>query len=287
MRPGRLDRIEIGGIDRGEIIRQARTIFTIGGEQLRHGCPALAQIVLLLGQRIAKQQAITRIARLPQNLPKAGDMVALRAHLAQTGEQVMRARIARNARQQRLDHLFGFVHFPQKPEGCGQIVAIVAHLGRGFDGKGKVGQRGGMIAEPGIDAAHGIAAERVIGQVGFGIGQCLRGGAVLTGEDLEPGELGAIFAARGQCDGLCQFGQRRTDRPLPRLRHGHQEMPLGGSLGPGDKRGGKPGGCPQIAPRKRLTRGDGAGRRRRDRRRKGGQNADPVRRGGGACAWPR
>jgi hypothetical protein len=40
-------------------------------------------------------------------------MVALRAHLAQTGQQVMRARMARNAREQRFERRVGLVHRPR------------------------------------------------------------------------------------------------------------------------------------------------------------------------------
>jgi hypothetical protein len=102
------------------------------------------------------------------------------------------ARVIGGERDQRLQRGARLVRLPQEVERDRLVVAELAASRIEPDRLREMRQRGAMIAEPRIDAAHRVEAQRIGGQRLLGFAQQGGGIAVPPDETVEPGELGPI-----------------------------------------------------------------------------------------------
>jgi hypothetical protein len=145
----------------------------------------------------------------------AGHVIGIGALPPQARQQVMGAGMARRQGEQRFERRVGLVHRADEIERGGVVVTIVEIVRRLRHGMGEMRQRGGMVAQAGIDAAHRVAAQRIVGQGLLGFGQNLRGGAVLSRHDQQPRQLRAIFARGSRATAAAIRAMPSRTWPMP------------------------------------------------------------------------
>jgi hypothetical protein len=183
----------------------SKAVFGIGGAKPVQRGVSLANILKLLGQRIAEQELCVSGGRLANCRRQPLGMIAIRRLLAQAGQQMVRTGIAGEQREQGFERRFGIIDPAEEVQCRRKVVAVLGALRNEPDGLFEVRQGGGVIAQPGIDAAHGIAAEGIGGRRplcrAHGVGSI----ALAADEREQLGELGLILAPRRDGDGTADM----------------------------------------------------------------------------------
>ncbi len=142
-------------------VGQRGAMFGVRTAEPLEGRVRVADIFQLLGQRVAEQQAILRIAGGPVRGLEPRQVVSGRRLLAQTGQGVMRATGLRIEGDQRLQRRLRIVRASNEAERDREVVTEGSVAGRLPDGGFETPHRCGMVTESGVDAAHGVEAEGV------------------------------------------------------------------------------------------------------------------------------
>jgi hypothetical protein len=138
-------------------------VLGVGRDQAVERLRRLADVLQLLGQGIAEQQPRAWFTSGSADLGQTLDMVVGASLLAQGGEQMVRARIARRQRQQRFQRGFGFLDLAKEVQRHRLVVSILGVLGAEPDCRDEMAERRCMIAQARVNAAHRVTAERIIG----------------------------------------------------------------------------------------------------------------------------
>ncbi len=138
----------------------------------------VADVFQLLGQGVAEQQAILRIAGGLVGGPEPRQVVPGPRLLAQTGQGVVRAAGLGIEGDQALQGRLRLVRASDETERDRKVVSEGPVARRQREGGFETGDRCGMVAKPSVDAAHRIEAEGVGGTCPFRFGQGLGGLAV-------------------------------------------------------------------------------------------------------------
>ena len=187
----------------------------------------LADVFQFLGQRVAEQQPAAPIARFGMGAGEPLDVVPRRRVLAQTGEQVVRARIARRQRDQGLERSIGLIGPTEEIERDRLVVAVFGVAGLQPHRFGEMAQRCRVIAKPGIDAAHRIATQRIGGRGMLGISQGCCGIAIAAHQREQLGQLRAIFALRIERHRAAEVLNASLNAAGARFGHAQQEVAFG------------------------------------------------------------
>ena len=138
----------------------------------------LADVLQLLGQGVAEQQAILRIAGGLVRGLEPRQVVPRRRLFAQAGQSMMRPAGQGIEGDQPLQGRLRIVCASDETERDGEVVTEGSVAGRQRDGGFETRNRCGMVAEAGVDAAHGVEAEGVARKRLFRFVQSLGGLAV-------------------------------------------------------------------------------------------------------------
>ena len=133
------------------------------------------------------------------------------------------ARMIGIERQQRLGRRLGAADITDEIERGSQIVAERGVVRREPHRLAEMRHRCGVLAQPRIDAAQGVAPQRIVRRRQFGCGEGLGRRAVLPQHDLQPRQLRPVAALWIKLHRARDIGKPRAHPPRLGPRHAKQE----------------------------------------------------------------
>ncbi|MFD2136968.1 hypothetical protein ACFSLT_20830 [Novosphingobium resinovorum] len=224
----RIDRVEDLSVLR-EVVADAALVRTVGSREVTKRIGGIAEVLVLLGQRIADAQRIARLARCNQRRVQPSYVIGLRRLPRQDGERIVRPRIARIGLKDRLVMRARLLDPCGKAARRRKVVSVFEIVRIARYRCSERGKRGLMIAQPRQHATDRVESARIVGAQRHGLPGGLGSLPVAPQQDQQPGKLRNMLRPRPRATAASSSGTARAIWPASAVATPSRKKPVGSS----------------------------------------------------------